>query len=100
MKGHVGNIFAKLGARDRAAAIVLAYDAGLVAARRLRTFSGTGLVGPIRDSRVAQPAVSRAELPEKITSRACRAQPTLMPSSGIRFTSSWSTLETQSSPSP
>ncbi len=30
VKGHVGNIFAKLGARDRAAAIVLAYDAGLV----------------------------------------------------------------------
>ena len=30
VKGHVGSIFAKLGARDRAAAIVLAYDAGLV----------------------------------------------------------------------
>lgn len=30
VKGHVGNIFAKLGARDRAAAIVLAYDAGLI----------------------------------------------------------------------
>ncbi len=30
VKGHVGSIFAKLGARDRAAAIILAYDAGLV----------------------------------------------------------------------
>jgi DNA-binding NarL/FixJ family response regulator len=30
VKGHVGSIFAKLGARDRAAAIVLAFDAGLV----------------------------------------------------------------------
>jgi DNA-binding NarL/FixJ family response regulator len=30
IKGHVGSIFTKLGARDRAAAIVLAYDAGLV----------------------------------------------------------------------
>jgi DNA-binding NarL/FixJ family response regulator len=30
VKGHVGSIFNKLGARDRAAAIVLAYDAGLV----------------------------------------------------------------------
>lgn len=30
IKGHVGNIFAKLGARDRAAAIILAFEAGLV----------------------------------------------------------------------
>ncbi len=30
VKGHVGNIFAKLEARDRAAAIILAYEAGLV----------------------------------------------------------------------
>ncbi|MBA3289796.1 MAG: response regulator transcription factor [Acidimicrobiia bacterium] len=30
VKGHVGSIFSKLGARDRAAAIVLAYDAGLI----------------------------------------------------------------------
>ncbi len=30
VKGHVGSIFSKLGARDRAAAIVLAYEAGLV----------------------------------------------------------------------
>ncbi|CAN5852477.1 hypothetical protein BH18ACT2_BH18ACT2_16000 [soil metagenome] len=30
VKGHVGSIFAKLGARDRAAAIISAYDAGLV----------------------------------------------------------------------
>ncbi len=30
VKGHVGNIFSKLGARDRAAAIVLAYDAGVI----------------------------------------------------------------------
>ena len=30
VKGHVGSIFTKLAARDRAAAIVLAYDAGLV----------------------------------------------------------------------
>jgi DNA-binding NarL/FixJ family response regulator len=31
VKGHVGSIFAKLGARDRAAAIILAYEAGLIA---------------------------------------------------------------------
>jgi DNA-binding NarL/FixJ family response regulator len=31
VKGHVGSIFAKLGARDRAAAIILAYESGLVA---------------------------------------------------------------------
>jgi len=30
VKGHVGSIFTKLRARDRAAAIVIAYDAGLV----------------------------------------------------------------------
>ncbi|MCB1000239.1 MAG: response regulator transcription factor [Acidimicrobiales bacterium] len=30
VKGHVGNIFAKLGARDRAAAIILAFESGLV----------------------------------------------------------------------
>lgn len=29
VKGHVGSIFAKLGARDRAAAIILAFEAGL-----------------------------------------------------------------------
>lgn len=29
VKGHVSNIFAKLGARDRAAAIILAFEAGL-----------------------------------------------------------------------
>jgi len=33
VKGHVGNIFAKLGARDRAAAIILAYQSGLITAR-------------------------------------------------------------------
>ena len=30
VKGHVGSIFSKLGTRDRAAAIVLAYDAGII----------------------------------------------------------------------
>ncbi|AVT37692.1 response regulator [Plantactinospora sp. BB1] len=33
VKTHVGSLFAKLGARDRAAAIVFAYDAGLVKPR-------------------------------------------------------------------
>lgn len=33
VKGHVSNIFAKLGARDRAAAIILAFEAGLVEPR-------------------------------------------------------------------
>lgn len=33
VKTHVGSIFAKLGARDRAAAIVFAYDHGIVGAR-------------------------------------------------------------------
>lgn len=33
IKTHVGGIFSKLGARDRAAAIVFAYDAGLVRPR-------------------------------------------------------------------
>jgi DNA-binding NarL/FixJ family response regulator len=32
VKGHVGSIFSKLGARDRAAAIVLAYQSGVVVA--------------------------------------------------------------------
>ncbi|WP_438872699.1 response regulator transcription factor [Paractinoplanes pyxinae] len=30
VKTHVGTLFTKLGARDRAAAIVYAYDAGIV----------------------------------------------------------------------
>ena len=30
MRTHVGRIYAKLGARDRAQAVVLAYEAGLV----------------------------------------------------------------------
>jgi DNA-binding NarL/FixJ family response regulator len=34
VKTHVGTIFRKLGARDRAAAIVFAYDAGVVRPRR------------------------------------------------------------------
>ncbi|MFC6018395.1 response regulator transcription factor [Plantactinospora solaniradicis] len=34
VKTHVGSLFKKLGARDRAAAIVFAYDAGLVKPRR------------------------------------------------------------------
>ncbi len=34
VKTHVGAIFAKLGVRDRAAAIVYAFDAGIVAPRR------------------------------------------------------------------
>lgn len=34
VKTHVGTIFRKLGARDRAAAIVFAYDAGVVHPRR------------------------------------------------------------------
>lgn len=33
VKTHVGSIFAKLGVRDRSAAIVFAYDHGIVAAR-------------------------------------------------------------------
>lgn len=33
VKGHVSSIFTKLGARDRAAAIVLAYDSGFVTTR-------------------------------------------------------------------
>jgi DNA-binding NarL/FixJ family response regulator len=33
VKGHVSSIFTKLGARDRAAAIVLAYDSGFVSSR-------------------------------------------------------------------
>jgi DNA-binding NarL/FixJ family response regulator len=31
VKGHIGSIFTKLGARDRAAAIVYAYESGIVA---------------------------------------------------------------------
>ncbi|MEV0952074.1 response regulator transcription factor [Promicromonospora sp. NPDC050249] len=34
IKTHVGALFTKLGARDRAAAIIFAYDAGLVRPRR------------------------------------------------------------------
>jgi DNA-binding NarL/FixJ family response regulator len=34
VKTHVGAIFTKLGARDRAAAIIFAFDHGLVDPRR------------------------------------------------------------------
>ncbi len=34
VKTHVGHVFAKLGLRDRAAAVVFAFDAGLVTPRR------------------------------------------------------------------
>lgn len=30
VKGHIGSIFGKLGARDRAAAIIVAYESGLI----------------------------------------------------------------------
>jgi DNA-binding NarL/FixJ family response regulator len=33
VKTHVGSVFAKLGVRDRAAAIVFAYDHGIVGTR-------------------------------------------------------------------
>jgi DNA-binding NarL/FixJ family response regulator len=33
VKGHISAIFAKLGVRDRAAAIIRAYDAGIVTPR-------------------------------------------------------------------
>jgi DNA-binding NarL/FixJ family response regulator len=33
VKSHIGRIFVKLGLRDRAAAIVYAYDNGIVAPR-------------------------------------------------------------------
>jgi DNA-binding NarL/FixJ family response regulator len=33
VKSHIGRIFGKLGLRDRAAAIVYAYDNGIVAPR-------------------------------------------------------------------
>ena len=48
VKGHVGNIFAKLGARDRAAAIISAFEAGLVepsSSPWARRSSPTGRVG-------------------------------------------------------
>jgi DNA-binding NarL/FixJ family response regulator len=37
VKTHVGNVFTKLGVRDRAAAIVFAYDHGVVTAARTST---------------------------------------------------------------
>ena len=56
VKGHVSNIFAKLGARDRAAAIILAFEAGLAdprsSARSVPSAPegrrGTGLPGTSR----------------------------------------------------
>lgn len=33
MKKHVGRVLAKIGARDRIQAVIMAYDAGLVRAK-------------------------------------------------------------------
>jgi DNA-binding NarL/FixJ family response regulator len=48
VKGHVSSIFAKLGARDRAAAIILAFDAGLVVPGSQRPAGPVGRRGPSR----------------------------------------------------
>lgn len=42
VKGHVSSIFAKLGARDRAAAIILAFESGLVAPGIVRSDPPSG----------------------------------------------------------
>lgn len=42
VKTHVGSIFAKLGARDRAAAIVIAFDRGIATPRRWSGSDGSG----------------------------------------------------------
>jgi len=50
VKGHVSNIFAKLDARDRAAAIILAFEAGMVAshASAPRPAAGSAVFGDHR----------------------------------------------------
>lgn len=48
VKGHVSSIFTKLGARDRAAAIILAFEAGLVVPRSRSASNATALEGRIQ----------------------------------------------------
>ena len=52
VKSHVGAIFAKLGVRDRAAAIVFAYDHGIVEPHP-GTETGLAPCGPMRTPRPA-----------------------------------------------
>ena len=42
MKTHIGRIFAKLGLRDRAQAVVAAYEAGLVRVGETGEAGGAG----------------------------------------------------------
>ena len=52
MKTHVGSIFAKLGVRDRAAAIVFAYDHGIVDPPPLTRPTSADAIHPARRSAI------------------------------------------------
>ena len=47
VKTHVGNVLAKLGARDRTQAVVAAYESGFIDPRRPSTSERQGS-GPVR----------------------------------------------------
>ena len=57
MKSHVGRIFTKLGLRDRAAAVVYAFDHGIVVPALSPARQSSGSVLSSRSESVGRPAL-------------------------------------------